>query len=349
MSESHIYTYVKDNVTAAGIVMISICRNEIRRLPLWLEHYRSLGVECFVIVDNDSSDGSVEYLGSQKDVHCLSTKLSFRESNFGMMWVNEVRRALPPDTWTLYVDLDEYLVYRDSPQRKVGDFVASLGGRPNAVFALMVDMYPRGSFLDAQTDSRLVETCCYFDAVYKFRKRPLKPWARSSAELECLGGPRLRLISSLEREARSTWFDYLFRAQLGRVLNAAPPKWHRYIVEHYPPQPPGLNKTPFTLNSRDGVDIDYASPHGVVAPVFAEETVALLHFKFTADLKDKIDAEMLRKEHFRFGAEYIIYNKMLQDRRNLVLFSEGVSEKFESPASFDRLGFFSLTKHMNFS
>ncbi|CAM5774407.1 hypothetical protein LMIY3S_04505 [Labrys miyagiensis] len=348
MSISDIYTYVKDIVPVDGITMISVCRNEIKRLPGWLEYYRSLGIRCFIVIDNDSSDGSVEYLRSQKDVHCLSMDLSFRESNFGMEWVNAARRALPADSWALYVDLDEYLVYRDCPRRTIDELVASLPDEANAVFALMVDMYPRGSFLAVQPDDRLVETCCFFDSIYRFRQRPLKPWSRARRELECLGGPRLRLISSLAREERSTWLDYFLRAQLGRLLKISPERWHRHIVESYPPQPPGLNKTPFTRCRTGEAANDYGSPHGIHHPVFADETAVLLHFKFTADLKDKINIEIHRKEHFRFGAEYIMYDKLIKNPKNLNLFSEEISQKFESPESFDRLGFFALTENMNF-
>ena len=45
-----------------------MCRNERLRLPAFLNHYRSLGVDEFLVIDNDSSDGSTEYLAAQADV-----------------------------------------------------------------------------------------------------------------------------------------------------------------------------------------------------------------------------------------------------------------------------------------
>src|ERR1700733_10520288 len=140
MFNSDIHNYVKQHVSADGVIMLSVCRNELKRLPDWLDHYRSLGVKSFIIIDNDSMDGTFDYLKSQKDVHCLSTKLSFRNASYGMEWVNAARRALPDETWSLYADVDEYLYYRDSPNRKIDDLIASLEGNANAVFALMVVM-----------------------------------------------------------------------------------------------------------------------------------------------------------------------------------------------------------------
>jgi hypothetical protein len=154
-------------------------------------------------------------------------------------------------------------------------------------------------------------------------------------------------MSDLEREARTNWVDYLVRAQIGRVLAATPTAWRQFVVEHYPPQPPGLDKTPLTLNRRSGAeDLPYANSHGVHDPAFAQETVVLLHFKFTSDLRDKVDAELLRQEHFRYGAEYMMYHKLIQDRRNLDLFKPGLTERFTSSDVFDRLGFFSITRQL---
>ena len=52
----------------AGLRLFSMMRNERDLLPLFLDHYRKLGIARFVIVDNDSSDGSHEWLIDQPDV-----------------------------------------------------------------------------------------------------------------------------------------------------------------------------------------------------------------------------------------------------------------------------------------
>ncbi len=49
------------------------CRDERLRLPAFLKHYRDLGIDRFFIVDNDSNDGTADYLVDQPDVHLFRT------------------------------------------------------------------------------------------------------------------------------------------------------------------------------------------------------------------------------------------------------------------------------------
>ena len=63
-------------------------RNEMGRLPFALSYYRDLGVGQFLIVDNDSTDGTRDYLKAQPDVRLWHTKASYRDSRFGLDWMN---------------------------------------------------------------------------------------------------------------------------------------------------------------------------------------------------------------------------------------------------------------------
>ena len=54
------------------IRVFSRCRNEALRLPAFLEH-RRLGVDGFFIIDNDSTDGTTDYLAGQPDVRAFRT------------------------------------------------------------------------------------------------------------------------------------------------------------------------------------------------------------------------------------------------------------------------------------
>jgi hypothetical protein len=47
-------------------------RNEALRLPAMLNHHRRLGVDQFVIVDNDSDDGTRDLLAAMPDVQLYS-------------------------------------------------------------------------------------------------------------------------------------------------------------------------------------------------------------------------------------------------------------------------------------
>ena len=56
-----------DQITADSILAFSTVRNEIVRLPHFLAHYRKLGVNHFLFVDNDSDDGTTAFLAEQPD------------------------------------------------------------------------------------------------------------------------------------------------------------------------------------------------------------------------------------------------------------------------------------------
>ncbi len=47
------------------VLLFSILRNESLRLPHFLEYYKSLGVDRFFFVDNNSSDSSKEIISRE--------------------------------------------------------------------------------------------------------------------------------------------------------------------------------------------------------------------------------------------------------------------------------------------
>ncbi len=61
-----------------------VVRNEAERLPFLLEHHRRLGIDRFFVCDNDSRDGSMEFLLSQGDCVVYHTADSFGEAGCGM-------------------------------------------------------------------------------------------------------------------------------------------------------------------------------------------------------------------------------------------------------------------------
>ena len=86
-------------------------KNERIRLPFFLEYYRNLGVGQFFAVDNNSDDGSFEYLNSQHDVHVFWTDDSYKDSNAGRDWTDELTNLYGVGQWCLTLDVDEFFVY----------------------------------------------------------------------------------------------------------------------------------------------------------------------------------------------------------------------------------------------
>ncbi|KZY31971.1 hypothetical protein A3731_22865 [Roseovarius sp. HI0049] len=72
-------------IAPEDILLVGCLRNEMLRLPAFLEHYRGLGVDRFLLVDNGSGDGSREFLLAQEDVTVFHTSQSYAESECGIV------------------------------------------------------------------------------------------------------------------------------------------------------------------------------------------------------------------------------------------------------------------------
>lgn len=97
--------------SADEIRVFTVIRNELWRLPWFLDHYRALGVDRFFFVDNDSTDGSRAWLLTQPDVHVFHTTTPYARGRSGMVWVNDLVATYATDGWFMYVDVDEALVF----------------------------------------------------------------------------------------------------------------------------------------------------------------------------------------------------------------------------------------------
>ena len=75
-------------IRPGDILLFSTQRNEGVRLPYFLQYYRNLGVNHFLIVDNDSDDQSLVYLAEQSDVSVWHTTASYKRARFGVDWLN---------------------------------------------------------------------------------------------------------------------------------------------------------------------------------------------------------------------------------------------------------------------
>ncbi len=74
------------------ILLFSTMRNERVRLPYFLDYYRKLGVDHFLVVDNGSTDGTRDYLADQPDVSLWETGAGYKQSRFGMDWIMHLLR-----------------------------------------------------------------------------------------------------------------------------------------------------------------------------------------------------------------------------------------------------------------
>lgn len=276
-----------DTIAPQDILLFSTQRNEKLRLPHFLNYYRDLGVNHFLIVDNDSTDGSVDYLVSQPDVSVWHTRASYKRARFGVDWLNWLQRRHGHGHWCLVVDPDEFLIYPfcdTRPLRALTDWLDASSIK--SFSAMLLDMYPKGR-LDAQPyveGQDPFEIACWFDSGNYTMKRN-----RQYGNLWIQGGPRSRVF---------------FRDMPAKApaLNKIPlVKWDRrytYVSSTHMLLPRGLNQV-------------YDEWGGEKA------SGVLLHAKFLDTFSAKAAEELERKQHYAASVEYRAYAQSLKDDPDL--------------------------------
>ncbi len=265
------------SIARGDVLAFVTARNEKRRLPYFLDYYRKQGVRHFLIVDNDSSDGSREMLAEEKDVSLWSTSASYKRSRFGTDWLNWLKFRHGCGHWTLTLDPDEFFIYPfcdTRPIQALCDWLDQSGVR--SFGTMLLDMYPRGPVADTNYEPGQdpLELAPWFDSGnYMITKNP------RYGNLWIQGGPRARVHFPDEPEKSPS-------------LNKIPlVKWDRryaYVSSTHMLLPRGLN---LAYDEAGGEKI----------------SGCLLHAKFLDILEEKAAEELTRREHFAKGREYDAY------------------------------------------
>ena len=266
-----------DQIAPDDILLFCTFRNEDVRLPYFLDYYRKLGIDHFIMVDNDSTDEGAAFLADQPDVSLWGTPDAYGDARYGMDWLTYLQGRFASGHWALTVDVDEFFVYPfcdTRPIRALADWLDASNVR--SFGAMLLDMYPKGpvsaSTYTQGTDPFTIAS--WFDpGNYTMTKNKLL------RNLWIQGGPRAR-----------TFF-------------ASKPK-----------QAPALNKIPFVKwrNSYTYVSSTHMIlPRGlnlVYDQQGGEKTSGiLLHAKFLNTFAERAQQEAQRGEHYKAGQEYQSY------------------------------------------
>ena len=255
-------------VISPGEILCCVAvRNERPRLPGFLAHYRRLGVDRFLFVDNGSEDGTVDWLFAQPDVHVWRSPLSFTRANFGSSWFELLLRRYGIDHWCLTVDVDELLVYDGHPARSLHAFCRDLERHDVlAASGVLLDLYSDRPIRDtrcAEGADPLTE-CGYFDRTFCHTRD--ERGGQYHNQTIFFGGVRQRL----------------FPAEHSYLLSKVPLLYYRPNVV--------LNGGQHLTN------IPYAR--------IAHEQVCLLHFKFLASFLPYAREEAIRGIHAMAAEQY---------------------------------------------
>lgn len=174
------------------VLLFSVVRNEMKRIPWFLAYYRKLGVEKFFIVDNGSTDGGVDYLLNCADVALYQTSDRYSVAGAGMRWVNELIDRHGRNNWCLHVDADEAFIYPNHERTSLPVFterMRSLGDE--AMLVSMLDMYP-DNLKSTKSPKTAEQTYRFFDNQFHMHGYPICPYC------EITGGVRYRLFDGYQ-------------------------------------------------------------------------------------------------------------------------------------------------------
>ena len=172
------------------IIAICVEKNDLIRLKKFIEHHRKLGINKFIILDNDSNDGTIEWLLNQSDIAVLQTMQKYGSIN-RVAWINRIIAYYGDERWYFVADSDELLVYNDCENIKIQDVVSYCNkNKITKARALMVDMYAKPDYYISNNFDKYYDNCIYFDKdSYHLDEREFY--------INICGGPRERVFDMI--------------------------------------------------------------------------------------------------------------------------------------------------------
>lgn len=310
---------------ADAMTLFTHLKDEMYFLPAFLAHYRGLGIERFVLVDDKSEDGSREYLLDQPDVMVLGTGIRFGDSRplapghlrakterAKNAWYNLLPARFGLGRWAVKVDLDEFIPlpdgvdFRDLARRAEGS-----GGR--AIYGAMIDIYPERLRLGDVPEAFDPHHGWYFDALQHLRPRGRRVPA------QVYHGARARLLVE-----HGIWPHPALRA-LRRGLGMRRPPAFSLIF-----------KAVFVKWEADTLQKD---SHVVLTPSVPGAVLPIAHYKFAEDVRRRTQDALLGRQYALGSYHYEVLDRLLSelDRTNAKLTFEH-SRPFEGYQPFAASG-----------
>lgn len=170
-------------------ILICVVKDERVRMTRLFEHYRNIGICQFVIIDNDSKDGTLQFCMEQEDANVYSIKAPYSSAK-RVAWINQILSKYGRDRWYMIVDSDELIDYIGSETFPITELIKKMDEKHiKRVLGVQVDFYPKADMFSSFEDSINWEECVYFDRnTYITQNSDKCVWY--------VGGPRKRLLKT---------------------------------------------------------------------------------------------------------------------------------------------------------
>ncbi|MHA6323501.1 glycosyltransferase family 2 protein [Roseivivax sp. CAU 1753] len=304
-------TQVQGTVAPGRLTLFAILRDEMDFLPAFLGHYRALGFNQFLIFDDQSTDGTGQYLEAQRDVVLYRADRTFgapvqieapdgtlKEDRFGTYLKAAIPHVACPGDYVAYFDADEFLILPPGVS-DAADIVARLRAQKAAcVTASVVEFFPEtiADFALPMPDT----AAGLFSAYPYFEPDPL---------VQLNPGADPSLIGVAKTQALFDAYGIRPRVEGGLLKRLMTPKRDRK-AQRFMRSP--RHKTPFVL--RDAQTWQVGS-HYCNRPPSDDTLLTIAHFVFTSRFADKIARARSWGAHTSGAAKYRYYAELLDRMR----------------------------------
>ncbi len=281
--------------TQTNMPCVVLAHNEALILPEFLRHYRDIGVDRFFIVDDRSTDGSLDFLRAQPDVTIFTPVEGSTYRKDKRFWRAELLDTYCSGKWVVVPDVDEHLVYRGIEDgRNLAALIRSLEEQgEESMHSTMLDMYCDKPLKDHRYEGgRLIDAFPLFDGPdHYFRMAVSRNIQAKFPTPTCFafGGMRQRLFEPLSINPGSRRERILKRSCdisgefAANGLGLLKMNWARLRLKQMINAGPVYNCSKLPLVKwRTGLTF-FGGAHAVSEPLrLSNQRSVLLHFKFSA-------------------------------------------------------------------
>jgi hypothetical protein len=169
------------------VVLICCEKNDLERIKSVYEWHRKIGIKNIVFVDNNSDDGTKDWL-KDKDVVVYSTNEKYHASRKAA-WYKRIMDIYGYNRWYLIVDSDELFTYIGCENHSIDELIQyaeNMGIK--RIRSFLLDMYSEGKiFNNTKANVNIIEDNKYFDYMGYYSERDFR-------SVMIKGGPRKRVF-----------------------------------------------------------------------------------------------------------------------------------------------------------
>ncbi len=293
--------------------LCAVLRNEIYFLGAFLAHYRKLGVERFVLLDDGSTDGTLQLLLEQPDVLVVASDRRYGDqidlprplgdilSNRRILyiWRALLLQKFTKNRWAVQVDLDEFIHL--PPGMTFQDLGSKLDDEgAAAVWAVMLDMYPSSiadlvvhegnTMLDPEAD-------WYFDG-----QEHLSLQAGNTPRM-VYAGARARLFQKFGISRK--YHEHGLGPKRSFLNHMKKTRFGRKVLDY------NLVHKPVLTKWQDGGV--FFNSHETNLPASQRFLLPMQHFRFTASLYGRVEMALAEKSYSSGSRDHVFLSMLLQE------------------------------------